>query len=84
MKAKTADGQTALGRMTSVFVYFFDQVMPDPYVFAVIRTFLAAGLAYCFAPSARPQQIAAAWYGGVPHFSRFEKWETMTSAYPCD
>jgi len=56
---------TALGRITSFFVYLFDQVMPDPYVFAVILTFVAALLAYFFAPNARPPQIAAAWYGGV-------------------
>src|SRR5260370_5723159 len=56
---------TALGRVTAFFVYLFDQVMPDPYVFAVILTFVAALLAYAFAPNARPQQIAAAWYSGV-------------------
>jgi short-chain fatty acids transporter len=56
---------SVLGRATSFFVYLFDQVMPDPYVFAVILTFVAALLAYIFAPNARPPQIAAAWYGGV-------------------
>lgn len=56
---------TALGRVTTFFVYLLDQLMPDPYVFAVILTFVAALLAFFFAPNARPQQIAAAWYGGV-------------------
>jgi short-chain fatty acids transporter len=56
---------SVLGRATSFFVYLFDQVMPDPYVFAVILTFVAALLAYIFAPNARLPQIAAAWYGGV-------------------
>ncbi|WP_263366286.1 short-chain fatty acid transporter [Edaphobacter bradus] len=56
---------TALGRVTTFFVYLFDQIMPDPYVFAVILTFVAALLAFFFAPNARPQQIATAWYGGV-------------------
>jgi short-chain fatty acids transporter len=56
---------TALGKVTTFFVYLFDQVMPDPYVFAVILTFVAALLAYFFAPNAHPLQVAAAWYGGV-------------------
>jgi short-chain fatty acids transporter len=54
-----------LGRITAFFVFLFDQVMPDPYVFALILTFAAGLLAYFFAPNARPQQIASAWYGGV-------------------
>jgi short-chain fatty acids transporter len=56
---------TVLGRATSACVYVFDQVMPDPYVFAVILTFVAAGLAFWLAPNAKPEQIASAWYGGV-------------------
>lgn len=56
---------TALGRVTTFFVYLFEQIMPDPYVFAVILTFAAALLAFFFAPNARPQQIASSWYGGV-------------------
>jgi short-chain fatty acids transporter len=54
-----------LGRATAFFVYLFDQVMPDPFVFALILTFVAALLAYFFAPNAQPRQIASAWYGGV-------------------
>jgi short-chain fatty acids transporter len=54
-----------LGRITSFFVFLFDRAMPDPYVFALILTFVAALLAYSFAPNAHPQQIATAWYGGV-------------------
>ena len=56
---------TPLGRATTFCVYVFEQIMPDPYVFAVILTFVAVLLAYFFAPNAHPQQIAAAWYGGV-------------------
>ena len=56
---------TLLVRATTFFVYLFDQVMPDPYVFAVILTFVAALLAYVFAPNAHPQQIVTAWYSGV-------------------
>jgi short-chain fatty acids transporter len=56
---------TPLVRATTFFVYLFDQVMPDPYVFAVILTFVAALLAYVFAPNAHPEQIVTAWYSGV-------------------
>ena len=56
---------TALGRLTTFCVYLFERIMPDPYVFAVILTFVAALLAFFFAPNGRPQQIASAWYGGV-------------------
>lgn len=57
--------QPLLSRMTSFFVYVFENLMPDPYVFAVLLTFLGALLAWKFAPSATPVSIAAAWYGGV-------------------
>ena len=39
--------------------------MPDPFVFAIILTLLAAALAFGFAPNAAPKQIASAWYAGV-------------------
>jgi short-chain fatty acids transporter len=57
--------QTVLGRITSVFVYMFEKIMPDPFVFAVLLTFLGAALAWRFAPNATPTSIASAWYGGV-------------------
>ncbi len=56
---------TLLGRATAFFVYLFDQLMPDPYVFAVILTFVAALLAFFLAPRGNPGQIVSAWYGGV-------------------
>ena len=57
--------QTILGRITAVFVYIFERVMPDPFVFAVLLTFLGSALAWKFAPGATPSSIASAWYGGV-------------------
>lgn len=57
--------QFLLGRITSVFVYLFEKVMPDPFVFAVLLTFLGAALAWKLAPNATPQSIAVAWYAGV-------------------
>jgi short-chain fatty acids transporter len=57
--------QSLLGRSTSALVYLFERVMPDPYVFALMLTFLGILLARLFAPQATLPGIAAAWYGGV-------------------
>lgn len=57
--------QSLLGRATAVFVYLFERVMPDPFIFAVVLTFAGAALAFVFAPNASLPQIASAWYGGV-------------------
>src|SRR5258707_6446443 len=57
--------QTLLGRVTAFFVCLFENIMPDPYVFAVLLTFLGAVLAWKFAPNATPASIVAAWYAGV-------------------
>ena len=57
--------QSLLGRATAFFVYLFERVMPDPYVFAVILTFVGALLALWFAPNANLRSVASAWYGGI-------------------
>jgi short-chain fatty acids transporter len=57
--------QSLLGRATAVFVYLFEKVMPDPFVFAVLLTFIGALLAMRFAPHATLPSVASAWYGGV-------------------
>src|SRR5271170_543409 len=57
--------QSMLGRATAFFVYLFEKVMPDPFVFAVILTFVGALLALKFAPNATLPSVALAWYGGV-------------------
>lgn len=63
--AQEASEQSLLGRITAFFVYIFEKIMPDPYVFAVLLTFLGALLAWKFAPNATPVSIVAAWYAGV-------------------
>ncbi|MDP9038343.1 MAG: TIGR00366 family protein [Acidobacteriota bacterium] len=57
--------QSVLGRITAVFVFLFEKMMPDPFVFAVLLTFAGALLAWKFAPNGSPASILAAWYGGV-------------------
>lgn len=66
---QTQEKQSLLGRVTAFFVYLFEKIMPDPYVFAVLLTFAGALMAWKFAPNATPISIAAAWYAGV--FSLF-------------
>jgi short-chain fatty acids transporter len=63
--AVTETKQSLLGRFTSFFVFLFEKVMPDPYVFAVLLTFLGAALALWLAPNTTPTSVVAAWYGGV-------------------
>ena len=57
--------QSLLSRATAMFVFLFEKVMPDPYVFAVLLTFLGVVLARLFAPNATLPSIASAWYGGI-------------------
>jgi len=39
--------------------------MPDPYVFAILLTFVGALLAWWLAPNATPSSIVSAWYAGI-------------------
>lgn len=48
----------------------FEYAIPDPYVFAVVLTFLTALLALVFAPHHAPLEILGAWYKGI--FGIFE------------
>ena len=43
-----------LSRCTAFFVYLFERLIPDPYVFAVILTFAGALLAFFLAPNGTP------------------------------
>jgi len=64
-KAFERNGQSLLGRVTAFFVYLLERVMPDPFVFALLLTFIGAILAFFFAPKGTPSSIASAWYAGV-------------------
>jgi short-chain fatty acids transporter len=65
VKIHSEEKQSLLGRVTAFFVYLFEKVMPDPFVFAVILTFPGALLALWFAPNATLPSVASAWYGGI-------------------
>jgi short-chain fatty acids transporter len=57
--------QTALGRVTSVFVYLFERLLPDPFVFAILLSLITAALAGLLAPHGAAGEILTAWYAGL-------------------
>ena len=57
-------------RLSGFFVRVFENLVPDPYVLAVLLTLVTAALAFVFAPHRTPAIVAAAWYKGI--FSIFE------------
>jgi short-chain fatty acids transporter len=59
------DGRSLMSRVTTFFVYLFENVMPDPFVFAIILTLTTAILAFLLAPGVSVAGIASAWYVGV-------------------
>ncbi len=63
--------QSAFGKITNVFVYLFERLLPDPFVFAILLTLLTAALAFLLAPHAAPGEILTAWYGGIFQIFQF-------------
>jgi short-chain fatty acids transporter len=63
MTVKTA--ASPLSRVTGVFVYLFERLLPEPFVFAVLLTILTAILAFIFAPKNTAPEILTGWYGGI-------------------
>jgi Short chain fatty acid transporter len=57
--------QPVISRVTAFFVYLFERVMPDPFVFAVILTILVAILAKALIPTTTAGSISLAWYNGI-------------------
>jgi short-chain fatty acids transporter len=63
--ASTSQRQTLLSRISKYCVYVFEKAVPDPFVFAVILTFLSAAMAYALTATRSPFVIAVGWYNGV-------------------
>jgi short-chain fatty acids transporter len=63
MTVKTA--ASPLSRVTGVFVYLFERLLPEPFVFAVLLSILTALLAFFFAPKHTAPEILTGWYGGI-------------------
>lgn len=62
---KESESVSILSRFTHFFVYLFERLLPDAYVFALLLTFLGAALAFWLAPHASVENILSGWYGGV-------------------
>jgi short-chain fatty acids transporter len=54
-----------LAKVTGAFVYMFERLLPEPFVFAVMLTILTAILAAIFAPKHSLPEILTGWYGGI-------------------
>jgi len=54
-----------LARITGAFVYMFERLLPEPFVFAVLLTIATAILAAIFAPKHSLPDILSGWYGGI-------------------
>src|SRR5246500_1236517 len=57
--------RTPLNRITGFFVYLFERITPDPYIFAVSLTIITALLAALLAPKGSLPQILNGWYAGL-------------------
>jgi short-chain fatty acids transporter len=53
-----------LRRITRVFVKYAERYIPDPYLYALILTFITAGAAFIWTP-ADAAKIASSWYDGI-------------------
>jgi short-chain fatty acids transporter len=54
-----------LRRVTGFFVYLFERVLPDPFVFAILLSLITAVLALGLAPHGAPDTVLTAWYNGI-------------------
>jgi short-chain fatty acids transporter len=54
-----------LSRITGFFLYLFQRITPDPFIFAVALTVLTALLALAFAPKKSADVILTSWYSGL-------------------
>jgi short-chain fatty acids transporter len=57
--------RNVLNRITAFFVYVFERITPDPYIFAVVLTIVTALLAAALAPKGSPPDILGGWYTGL-------------------
>lgn len=65
LSAPDGERRSVLGRVTTAFVYLFERLLPDPFVFAILLSLVTAGLALAFAPHNSVPEVLNAWYGGI-------------------
>jgi short-chain fatty acids transporter len=63
--APPATGASPLARITGVFVYLFERLLPEPFVFAILLSALTAALAFIFAPKNTMPEVLSGWYAGI-------------------
>jgi short-chain fatty acids transporter len=54
-----------LRRVTNFFVYLFERLLPDPFVFAILLSLITAALALAVAPHRSGPEVLTAWYNGI-------------------
>lgn len=56
---------SSLSRVTAGFVYMFERLLPEPFVFALLLSILTAVLAFGFAPKNNVHDVVGGWYNGI-------------------
>ncbi|GLC96486.1 short-chain fatty acid transporter [Cupriavidus sp. TA19] len=64
-------GGSVIRRLSRLCVRLVEQVMPDPFVIAVLLTGFTCLLAYGIAPKGTPSEILTGWYDGVFKIASF-------------
>jgi short-chain fatty acids transporter len=64
-KPSEPKSRAPLSAVTSFFLYLFERITPDPYIFAIALTILTALLAAFFAPKGSAEMILTGWYSGL-------------------
>ncbi|MCW3698911.1 TIGR00366 family protein [Burkholderia cenocepacia] len=64
-------GGSFIRRLSRLCVRMVEQVMPDPFVIAVILTAVTCVLAYAIAPKGTASEILTGWYDGVFKIASF-------------
>jgi short-chain fatty acids transporter len=57
--------RTILSSVTAFFLFLFERITPDPYIFAVALTILTGLLAAVFAPKGSADIVLTGWYNGL-------------------
>ena len=65
MAQTLAKREPVLARVTAGFVYLFERLLPDPFVFAIVLSLITAALALAVAPHHSVPDVLSAWYAGI-------------------
>jgi short-chain fatty acids transporter len=71
VRTESPSARNPLNRITAFFVYIFERITPDPYIFAVSLTIITGLLAALLAPKGSLPDILNGWYAGLFHILEF-------------